>query len=161
MAFLFGRDGFRLLEGRNEKINLYRLIGIIVIWTSNTNILKGGAMKNLYVLMVLFFLVIVFIPQPVEAGSRYRKSYRTIGNSTFYNDGTSSRDIGSSTFYSNGFSSRRIGNTEFFSDRSTARKIGGTTFYSDGSTSRTIGGTDFYSDGSTGRHIGNSYFYND
>ena len=42
-----------------------------------------------------------------------------------------------------------IGNTTYFSDGTTARAIGNTTYFSDGTTARAIGNTTYFSDGTT------------
>ena len=85
---------------------------------------------------------------------------RTIGSSTFCDNGLSANRIGNSTFWNDGVSSNRIGNSTFNSDGTSSNRIGNSTFYNDGTSSNTIGDTTFFSNGRSCTRIGNSIHCN-
>jgi hypothetical protein len=79
-----------------------------------------------------------------------------IGDSTFYNYPNQQRAQQQGL----PSSSTQIGNTRFYDNGTTATDIGNTRFYSNGTTRQSIGNTDFYSNGKTCQKIGNQVFCN-
>lgn len=98
-----------------------------------------------------------FEPQALKPEVR---SATRIGDSYFFEDGTTATRIGDSTFYSDGTTATRVGDTTFFSDSTMATRVGDHTFYSDGTTATRIGDHTFLSNGTTCTTIGESTFCN-
>ena len=90
----------------------------------------------------LFFSFFWLDLDQVSAGS-----CRTIGSTTYCDDGTSYRSIGSTVYGSDGTSYRTIGNTTYGSNGTNWSSIGSTVYGSDGTSYRTIGNTTYSSGG--------------
>ena len=99
---------------------------------------------------IIFFTALAFsAARSGSAGDEYwgnirHGSSRTIGNSEFFEDGTSAQHIGTSRFYSDGTTETAVGDVTFSSDGEYSIKIGRQTFRSDGNNGIDIGRYHFY-----------------
>jgi hypothetical protein len=115
-------------------------------------------MKNLFLTLIAAILGSFLFVVPVFA-----LTMNTIGDTTYFSDGTTANTIGGTTYFSDGSTINTIGGTTYFGGNGrsgTANTIGGTTYFSDGTTANRIGGTTYFSDGSTMNTIAGTTYIN-